>query len=285
MASRKAHRLSPRLWLHQWSRRISGWRPHSAALHSKVLVPAPRVALALRADPYCVRLAESEEERRAAFRLRFRVFNLEMNEGLESSYRTGEDTDGFDAICDHLIVRHEPTDEIVGTYRLQTGDRAARNFGYYSAREFEFGPYESMRSQIVELGRACIHPDHRKYEVLILLWKGIARYALARNARYLIGCSSVSSQDVALGSAMYAKLKPMLVPDHLRTVPQSGHDFPLTEANDEVQPPKLLRTYLTVGARICGPPAIDRDFRTIDFLTLMDLNNLSPAARSRFIEV
>ena len=229
-------------------------------------------------------LAQTETERRAALRLRFRVFNLEMREGLEHSYQTGEDTDPYDAICDHLIVRHNATDEVVGTYRMQTGMTAARNLGYYSAQEFMFGPYEPLRSQIVELGRACIHPEHRKGEVLMLLWKGIARYAVERNARYLIGCSSISTLDAAIGSAMYEKLKPMLAPEELRTLPQASHDFPLTGAGVEVQPPKLLRTYITVGARICGPPAIDRDFQTIDFLTLMDLNTLSPAVRSRFLE-
>jgi len=249
-----------------------------------LLAPSPVVTPPPRTEPYSACLAQSESERRAAFRLRFRVFNLEMREGLESSYHTGEDTDPFDAICDHLIVRYGPEDEIVGTYRLQTGPTAAANLGYYSAREFDFSPYERVRSLVVELGRACIHPNHRKYEVLVLLWKGIARYAVERNARYLIGCSSISSQDAAIGSAMYEKLKPMLVAEGLRTTPCAGYDFPLSSTQLDVNPPKLLRTYISVGARICGPPAIDRDFGTIDFLTLMDLNNLSPAVRSRFME-
>ena len=47
--------------------------------------------------------------------------------------------------------------------------------------------------------------------------------------------------------------------------------------------PKLLKTYLAIGARIAAPPAWDREFRTIDFLTLLDLNLLSAAARHRFL--
>src|SRR5882672_2591989 len=130
----------------------------------------------LRSTPYRVSLATTEDERRAAFRLRFRVFNLELNEGLERAYETGEDSDEFDAVCDHLIVSNDHSGDIVGTYRLQTGATAKRNLGYYSAREFDFTPYEPLRFEMVELGRACIHPDHRKYEVLMLLWKAIARY-------------------------------------------------------------------------------------------------------------
>ena len=37
--------------------------------------------------------------------------------------------------------------------------------------------------------------------------------------------------------------------------------------------PKLLKTYLAIGARICAPPAWDREFGTIDFLTLLDLED------------
>ena len=236
-----------------------------------------------RPAPYRVCLASSEDERRAAFRLRFRTFNLELNEGLESAYRTGEDTDEFDRFCDHVIVQETRSGSVVGTYRLQTGTTAKRHLGYYSAREFDFTPYEPLAPSMVELGRACIHPDHRKYEVLMLLWKAIARYAVERGARYLIGCSSLTSQDPAAGAAVYESLKPMLAPVHLRTVPTAEYACEPGLCVEPLEPPKLLRTYLAVGAHICGPPALDRAFRTIDFLTLMDLNNLSPAIRKRLL--
>jgi putative hemolysin len=50
-----------------------------------------------------------------------------------------------------------------------------------------------------------------------------------------------------------------------------------------MDPPKLLRTYLAIGAKICGPPAIDREFRTIDFLTFLDLHALPPSVRARYL--
>ena len=81
-------------------------------------------------------MAESVEDRDAACRLRFKVFNLELGEGLDSSYATGMDTDGFDLFCEHLLVEEKLTRRIVGTYRMQTGSEAARNVGYYSAQEF-----------------------------------------------------------------------------------------------------------------------------------------------------
>ena len=50
-----------------------------------------------------------------------------------------------------------------------------------------------------------------------------------------------------------------------------------------VKVPKLLKTYLAIGARIAAPPAWDREFGTIDFLTLLDLRKISPGARNRFL--
>src|SRR5260221_12589371 len=102
---------------------------------------------------YATRLALNREEIRAAPALRFQVFNLELNEGLEQSYATGLDEDPFDAVCAHLIVEHLPSANIVGTYRLQTGHNAATQLGYYCAQEFEVHVFESVRSEMIEFGR------------------------------------------------------------------------------------------------------------------------------------
>src|SRR5215470_6930720 len=185
----------------------------------------------LTAGVYRLRFAESAQDRKAAYRLRFLVFNLELGEGLETAYEQGCDTDEFDAVCDHLIVEHLPTHHVVGTYRLQTGNSAARNLGYYSAREFDFAPYESLRSFIVELGRASIHLEHRSFQVLSLLWRGIAAYAKDRKARYLIGCSSMTSQDPQVGSAMYRLLQRHLVDAEFRTKPLPDYDMPSLQAD------------------------------------------------------
>src|ERR1035437_2501980 len=107
---------------------------------------------------YRLRLAESAADRDAACRLRFKVFNIELGEGLADSYNTGLDTDQFDLFCEHLLVEDKqetnPARRVVGTYRMQSGATAARNLGYYSEQEFDFAPYEPLRAGILEPGRA-----------------------------------------------------------------------------------------------------------------------------------
>jgi putative hemolysin len=234
-------------------------------------------------QPYTVKLATTAQEFRAALRLRYEIFNVELREGLQSSHSTGYDFDAFDAVVDHIIVKCAYTDRVIGTYRLQTGLTAARNIGYYSEQEFDFTPYEPLRRQVLELGRACIHHDHRNTQVLMLLWKAIAQYGVARGCRYLIGCSSLTSQDSGEAAAVYSKLKKFLAPAELQTKPQAKFfcDAEGACANSDAKVPKLLRAYLTVGAQICGPPAIDVQFGTIDFLTLLDLARVPKGLFSR----
>jgi len=275
------------------------------------LPQAPKSRIHAEVGRYKVRLAQSLDDREAACRLRFKVFNIELGEGLESSYRTGLDTDQFDSVCEHLLVEDKlednPAKRIVGTYRMQSGDTAARNLGYYSEQEFSFASYEPLRAGILELGRASIDREHRTPEVLTLLWRGIAQYATDMGLRYLIGCSSLNSKDPAEGWQMYRQLEHYRVPPEFETLPTAAYACPIEQEGAPAQPspclsesmeaasadvvpattqvkvPKLLRTYLTIGARIGAPPAWDREFGTIDFLTLLDLKTISPSARNRFL--
>jgi putative hemolysin len=225
-------------------------------------------------DRYQLRLAQTAADLAAAQRLRFAVFNIELQEGLQASFATGRDQDKFDAICDHLLVTEKETGRVVGTYRMQTGRRAAENLGYYSATEFDFTPLEPARSEILELGRACVADGHRNQTVLGLLWKGIARYAKVHGTRYLVGCSSLTSQDAAGGMGTYQQLaKRGLVAECWRTVPLPGWSCGVA-VSEPLRVPKLMAAYLAIGAKICGEPALDREFGTIVFLTWLDLEAL-----------
>lgn len=230
---------------------------------------------------YRVRLAESTSEREAACRLRFEVFHVELGNGLADARKAGIDQDPFDYFCDHLIV--EDGREVVGTYRMQPGLLAQQHLGYYSEQEFDFAPYAGLRSEVLELGRAAIAREHRSSEVLTLLWRGIAAYARSYRLRYLIGCSSLNSRDARQGWGLYRHLTPFLAAEELITRPTASYALPEAEPDMATRVPKLLRTYIAVGARICGVPAWDREFGTIDFLTLLDLTQITPSARHRFL--
>ncbi|HZE70868.1 MAG TPA: GNAT family N-acyltransferase [Pyrinomonadaceae bacterium] len=237
---------------------------------------------------YVVTLAQTPEEIDAALKLRFEVFNLELGEGLDSSFRTGRDRDQFDAICSHLVVTDQTNGNVVGTYRLRTIEMAESAEGFYSAGEFDLNHLpQGVLNQSVELGRACIAQSHRNRQVLFLLWKALARYVQARRKRFLFGCCSLTSQEPNEGNQLLGHLtrgghmhQTLFVP------PQAGYecktDYSGSGPSGEVRIPQLFGMYLSMGAKVCSPPAIDGLFKTIDFLVLFDVEAMDSRTRNIF---
>lgn len=239
---------------------------------------------------YRLRFATRNADVESVCRLRFQVFNLELNEGSAESYQSGLDRDAFDDQCHHMLVEDAEHEGLVlGTYRLQVAEMAERGRGWYSATEFDLSRAPRATLAVsMELGRACVDREHRNRAVLYLLWRGLAAYALWNGRRYYFGCSSLTSQDEPLGLSLFEELRrdgkvggdlPAEPLPEFRCAPPAAGVLP--------PPPKvptLFSTYLRHGARVCGPPAIDRAFGTIDFLTVLDLADMPERTFRSFAE-
>jgi putative hemolysin len=161
--------------------------------------------------------------------------------------------------------------------------------GLYTAGEFDLDDLSALLPQAVETGRACIHRDHRNTRVLQLLWQGIGSYMVVHGARYLFGCCSLTSQDPEAGKATWRWLaaKGHLHPELSARPKPEFVCFP-EDAGREDGPvargvPPLFASYLRIGTKVAGEPALDRQFKTIDFLAILDLADLSPVNRRRFL--
>jgi putative hemolysin len=208
-----------------------------------------------------VGLATDEEERRAAQRLRWRVFAEELGARLDSP-EPGIDQDIFDAYCEHLVVKDGA--EVVGTYRLLPPEGAKRIGLYYSETEFDLIRLRGIRSRMVELGRSCIAPEYRNGAVIALLWAGVARYVLAHGYAHLAGCASIS---VAQAVGVAAQLEKHLAPPEYRVTPRRRLPPNAEQAGGAL--PALVKGYLRAGAWVCGEPAWDPEFNTADFFMLL----------------
>jgi putative hemolysin len=238
----------------------------------------------LRSGRYFVRFARNPGDLRAVQRLRFDVFNLELHEGLTESYATGLDQDKFDERCHHLMVCDEQTQQVVGTYRLMTAQLASRA-ELYSQSEFDLSTLpESVVSHGAEVGRACVHKDHRNGRVLQLLWRGIARYLDWNDKRYVFGCCSIPSLDAAAIAGLSLKLareEHMHTRVHVPVRPAlRGGSQDDVMVREELALPPLFASYLRLGAKVCGGPAFDREFNVTDYLVLLDLRNVEPRTLS-----
>jgi len=214
----------------------------------------------------------------AAQRLRHRVFADECGATLHSS-TPGLDVDEFDAYCDHLVVRHDRSREVVGTYRLLPPQRAVWLGRRYSETEFDMGRLMVLRDRLVEAGRSCVHPDHRTGAVINLMWAGIARYLTTHGYRWLGGCASVPIADAA---GVRETVQRHLSPPQLRVEPRTPLPaMPVPTGKPNVPP--LLKGYLRLGAWVCGEPAYDPDFECADFYVLLSLDRIDPRYLKHFL--
>jgi putative hemolysin len=233
------------------------------------------------AGRYFMRFARSPQDLEAVERLRFEVFNLELSEGLDSAFETGRDHDELDPWFHHLLILSRDSGKALGTYRLQTAEMAAAGRGFYSAGEYDLSGLPSgFLESAVEVGRACVAKEHRNGRVLNLLWRGLAQYLTHTAKRYLFGCCSLTSQEPALGMAtlQYLKQRNLLHPEFSAAPrPQLNCESladPGLVARQQVHIPALFQSYLNLGAKVCGGPALDRLFKTIDFLVVLDIEAL-----------
>jgi putative hemolysin len=244
------------------------------------VAPAQLPPWLVRRAPYRARFARTRQELCAIQRLRYRVFNLELGEGLAESRRTGLDADVYDATSHHVLVLDERSGVAVGTYRLATLESASQGAGFYTAQEFDLARLpHAVLAQGVELGRACIAAPHRGRHVLALLFQGIAAYAAHNRKRFLFGCASLPASAAPGAAALSRALRAQgSIDPALAVRPQPGFEAPRDAEGAPAALPPLVKRYLRLGAKLGPEPAFDRAFGTLDYFTLLDLERSALAS-------
>jgi len=256
-------------------------------LSAPLPAPLPAVGTDAGESRYVVSLARTQEDVRAAQRLRHQVFAGEMGAMLESP-EPGLDIDAFDAYCDHLLVREAGTGDVVGTYRLLPPERARDAGRLYSESEFDLARLAPIRDDLVEVGRSCVHPLHRNGAVIALIWAGLARYMTRTGHTWLAGCCSLPLADGgALAAATWDTVKAKnLAPQEYWVTPHKlWNPDTVTRPAGRTELPALLRGYLRLGAWVCGAPAHDPDFGVADLYVLLSLRRTNPRYLRHFLSL
>ncbi len=233
---------------------------------------------ALRKGGYIAGFACSPRALEAAQRLRYEVFNVELGEGLPASHLTGLDQDPFDHQMTHLVLFEEKTGLAVGTYRLQTMRHALQSpAGIYSAQEYDLAALSDKMDLSVECGRACIAQGHRTFTTVLLLWMGIGVFMKSFAQRYVFGCCSLTTTNPDDGWRAMQTIRKNgnLHPDVLLpAIPPYSCGDPAREFDPSIGKalplPKLFSAYLRLGCKVVSEPALDLDFKTVDFLIFLD---------------
>lgn len=231
--------------------------------------------------------AKHQDEVREAQRLRFDIFGTEMGARL-SSHLPGHDIDLFDDYCEHLLVRDTATGMVVGTYRVLTPAQAKRAGSTYSDTEFDLTRLRDMRNRMVELGRSCVHAEHRQGGVIMALWGALFEFMERNQLDVMIGCASIPMLHNGLVSGdAAASIWRQLRETHLAPIQDHVRPrlpLPVEELNADldIEPPALIKGYLRLGAKVLGAPAWDPDFNTADLPMLMRTADLPARYRKHF---
>ncbi len=236
--------------------------------------------------------ARHQDEVRQAQRLRYLVFAVEMGARLQTPV-PGHDVDLFDDFCEHLLVRDATTQEVVGTYRVLTPAQARRVGSTYSDTEFDLTRLRDLRQRMVELGRSCVHPDHRQGGVILALWGALAGFMARNRLDTMVGCASIPLRHggacgVAGGGNAAASIWNRVRHRHL--APLEYHVRPRLplpvdqfDGTLDIEPPALIKGYLCLGAEVLGPPAWDPDFNTADLPMMLRMAQLPARYRKHFL--
>ena len=238
---------------------------------------------------YTVKLAKDPVEVQAALRLRYEIFGEELDRTPEVDQTQRLDKDQYDDQFYHLVVIDKESGQVIGTYRLQTYERAANGLGFTTNFRFclhQF-PNEVLKSAM-EVGRACIAREHRSGMVLYLLWKGLAAYLIYFQKRYLFGYAALDTDNpyTAHRTFDYLKQHDYLHP-HIWIERREGFTqpeaWPDSDDGHSIDLPLLFQNYLNVGAQICGGPSFDDSYQLIHFLILLDMDTMAEQTKSRFL--
>ena len=263
----------------------------TASLRS-LAVPFPRAGWSVppstvSAGPYLLRFARTESDLDRVQRLRYEVYHVEHQIGLDTGHATGRDEDDLDPGFHHLLIEERDTRSVVGTYRMQTAEMAAES-GFAAGRLFDLdGLPDRVRTSAIEVGKLCIAKGHRNQRMLHLLWRGMAGY-LSRNRKTIVfGTCALPTRDEELGLAVHRGLEkagavhPTLT---VRPLPAAACQADPALPPREHHLPELFQAYLAIGAKVLGPPAIDRDFKTVNWLLLVDIASLDPLTYRAFFQ-
>ncbi|QFU08492.1 hypothetical protein PARPLA_03093 [Rhodobacteraceae bacterium THAF1] len=242
-------------------------------------------------------LTRDPDQIAAAQALRYTVFVTELGgQGAGVDHAAGRESDPFDALCTHLILRdmaRTEGDRVVGVYRLLDQDSAAQAGRFYSETEYDLAPLRASGRRLLELGRSCLHPDYRGGAAMFHMWSGLAAHVEEAGIDTLFGVASFHGTDVdALAAPLSILHHRHLAPPECRVTARAPQAVSMDRLPDGSYDraaamravPALIKGYLRLGGVVGEGAWVDRHFNTTDVCLVMDTARLSERARAIYLK-
>jgi L-ornithine Nalpha-acyltransferase len=233
-----------------------------------------------------IKVATEKWEIQASQLLRYEVFYEELG-AIPAHFQISQekrDFDKYDAFCDHLIaIDHAKNRRIIGSYRLLSRKAALAVGGFFSESEYDLSVLYRFSGEILELGRACVHPEYRKAGLIQSLWRAIYAYMYQHKIDLMFGCGSFPTIKVEeIQHALSYLNQHYLAPESIRPralekgllplqqVPVDQVDFSLAYR----QMPPLIKGYMRMGGSIGEGAFLDTEFGSIDVCIIFESSKI-----------
>lgn len=241
-------------------------------------------------DTLQTRLADTQDDLLRIQRLRYDVFVAELGaDGDMVDHERRIEADRFDPYFDHLMVEDAQSGALLGVYRLMQRDKADQIGGFYTETEYDLTPLLSSGRRLLELGRSCLHRDHRGGVAMYHLWRGLASYVLEHKIDIMFGTASFHGTDVAeLAEPLSLLHHRHLAPDDLRVRSKTYEAMDLIAQQDldrksaMLAIPPLIKSYLRLGGFVGDGAFVDHAFNTVDVCLVLDTAQMNAAQTGHY---
>lgn len=237
-------------------------------------------------EKYIIKLAQTEEERKGLYKLRYYDLLQYFNEDYVNE--THEDKDDYDDYCNHLIIIDKENNEVVGTYRLIKSAHLSTLKSFLTEKEYNIDSLKKYN--ILEVGRSVVKEDHRDGVVIMLLWKAIITYAIANDVDFMIGTASFQGVDPSIYADAFSYLgDKFLSPEDIRCEVNKHSYYPLKQKEQynlfeaKKQLPPLVKGYLNLGATIGNGIFKDVPFNSLDVLIVLKIKDINKKYLNRLL--
>ncbi len=223
---------------------------------------------------YAVRPVKTQQDMQSALRLRAQCFRGAPDIS---------DLDEMDPPCLHGIVEDLRDMSVVGAFRILLQGNGQDLCGCYAWRYYDLSSLANYPDRMLELGRFCTAPHVNDADVLRITMAALTRMVDGHGVRLMFGCCSFAGTDPSEYLHVFALLKQNhSAPEIWKPQAKAPNTFRFDDIPERSIPrspadrkmPKLLKTYLEMGAWVSDHAVIDYDLGTLHVFVGLEVNRI-----------
>ncbi len=232
--------------------------------------------------------ASSDDDKRKAFRIRYRVFGEQCRYLRPQDHPDGTESDSHDSLDTTLSFNAIWDNDPVGTARIslrnvQVARQNNTDYGLPLEHIFDLSQFKAMRVEVVEFARSAVLEEYRGTRIIQSIWGCMRGYSMDKGVYYMITNANLETDSLEHARRIFdlAQQEGIVHPS-IRTpakepyssdVKNEGIKYPLS-ADGKVTLPTIINMYARLGMRFTSGPIYYREFDMCSALMAIDFRDV-----------